>query len=309
MAVQVAAVFVDGVVLGDATATTLDLALQSDGDDDPFVFLLFLFLGGLFAIYWGWTRYRRYMLVRDTPTANVRSMPVGRVELEGRARVADRPLDAPFTDEECLFADWRVEEYRYDPEDETHEWVTIASGQQAAPFFLEDDTGHVLIKADEDADFDLSGDNRRTVTVGGSESPPPVVASFIEAERSDTDLTEYLGDAFGGVAEVFTDDGRIGHSSNRRRYTQKVLPVGETVYVFGSARPVPVEEVPTRRAGANEDLLAVEADGGTDLFLISDREEERLQDYYSTMAPVAIVGGLLASAVGLYFLLSWYVFA
>jgi hypothetical protein len=92
--------------------------LQSNGGDDPFLFFLALFAGGLFAIYWGWRRYRRYTLIRDTPTATVRSMAVGRTELEGRAQPASETFSAPFTDEDCLYADWQVEEYRYDHDDD-----------------------------------------------------------------------------------------------------------------------------------------------------------------------------------------------
>ena len=302
----IAAVADRGVAAGVAAVGPI---LQSNGDDDPFVFLLFMFAGGLFAIYWGWTRYRRYTLIRDTPTAKARSMAVGRTEIEGTATVADDAFSAPFTDEECLYADWEVEEYRYDPDDNDHDWVQIASGELRTDFYVEDETGRVLVKADEGADFDLSDDNRTSITVGGSESPPAPVAAFIEAERGDTDLTNVLGGAVGSLAEVFTDDGRIGHSGNRRRYIQNLLLVGEPTYVFGSAQPVPVEEIPDREAGANEDLLAIEADGGTGMFLVSDRKEESLMDYYSTMAPLAIVGGLASSAIGLYFILSWYVFA
>lgn len=279
------------------------------GGDDPFLLFVGLFLGGLYAIYWGWTRYRRYRLVRDTPTAKARSVAVGRAELEGRARPADGALSAPFSEEACLYADWEIEEYRYDADDNRHEWVTIADGELTVPFYLEDDTGRILVEADRGADFDLSDDYRTEYTVGGTESPPAAIAAFIEAERGDVDLTTVLGDAVGSVAEVFTDDGRIGHSSNRRRYTQTILPAGEPIYVFGSAQPVPVSAVPDRDAGANEDLLAVRADGGTGLFLVSDRPEEHLQSHYKRMAPIAIVGGLAASAIGLYFLLSWYVFA
>jgi hypothetical protein len=285
------------------------LPVQSGSGDDPFLLFAGLFVGGLFAVYWGWTRYRRYQLVRDTPTATVRSVAVGRAELEGQARPAERALSAPFSEAACLYADWEVEEYRYDADDDRHEWVTIASGQLTTPFFLEDETGQILIKADEGADFDLTDDHRSVWTVDGAGSPPPAIESFIEAERGDVELTNVLGDAAGSIAEVFTDDGQIGHSSNRRRYTQTILPTDEHTYVLGSAQPVPVSVVPDRDAGANEDLLAIEADGGTDLFLVSDRNEERLQTHYKRMAPIAIVGGLAASAIGLYFILSWYVFA
>lgn len=288
--------------------TAMDaLPVAQAADDDVLVLFLIMFGGGLFAIYWGWTRYRRYTLVRDTPTASVRSMPVGRVELEGTARVAERALDAPFTDEQCLYADWHVEEYRYDPDDNDHDWVTIASGTLATPFFLEDDTGRVLVKADEGADFDLTGDHATTVRVGGSETPPPAVAEFVGNDSDDWDLGAFIDNPGGAIADALAGGGRIGHSSNRRRYVQTLLPVDDSVYVFGSAEPVPPSEVPDRDAGANEDLLAVVADGPTGLFLISDRKEGAIESYYSKMAPLAIVGGLTASAVGLYFILEWWI--
>lgn len=295
--------------LGFVTAVAGLPVAQTSSDGEAFAFFLVVFGGGLFAIYWGWTRYRRYTLVRDTPTASVRSMPVGRVELEGRARVAERALDAPFTDEQCLYADWHVEEYRYDPDDNDHDWVTIASGSLATPFFLEDDTGRVLVKADESADFDLTDDHSTTVRVGGSETPPPAVAEFVGDDSADWDLAEFLGNPTGAIADALGGGGTIGHSSNRRRYVQTLLPVDEPVYVFGSAEPVPVSEVPDRDAGENEDLLAVVADGPTGLFLVSDRKEGALESYYSKMAPLAILGGLAASAVGLYFILDLWVLA
>lgn len=281
--------------------------VAQSGDDDPFFFFVVMFGGGLVAIYWGWTRYRRYTLVRDTPTAKARSMPVGRVELEGRARVAEAPLQAPFTDEDCLYADWRVEEYRYDANDKDRDWVTIASGTLATPFFLEDDTGRVLVKGDEDADFELTDACETTVRVGGSETPPPAIAAFIGDDRDDWDLSDLLSDPAAALGDAFDADGTIGHTSNRRRYVQRILPVDEPIYVFGGAHPVPPAEVPDRDPGANEDLLAVGPDGATDLFLISNRPEAVLESRYKWTAPIAIVGGLALSAVGLYFILEWYV--
>lgn len=294
-------------------ATALDavpVLQSSSSDDDPFFFIVAGFVGGLFAIYWGWTRYRRYMLVRDTPTEKIRSMAVGRTELEGTARVDGTPLDAPFTDEDCVFATWTIKEYRYDPEEEEHEWQTIASGEDAIDFYLEDDTGRVLVRAGQrDADIDLSNDHKRTIRVDGHESPPPEVQEFIYGDREDWNLSDLLDNPMNAITDAISSDGTVGSSSNDRRYIQTILPVDHHVYLFGSAQPRPVEEATDREMGSNEDLLEMVPDGGTGLFLISDRKEEKLMDYYSKMAPLAIVGGLGVSAVALYFLLSWYIMA
>ncbi|MEF8853886.1 MAG: GIDE domain-containing protein [Haloarculaceae archaeon] len=289
---------------------TLPVLQSSSSEDDPFFLIAAGFVGGLVAIYWGWRRYRRYMLVRDTPTEKVRSMAVGRTELEGTVRVDEPPLDAPFTGEDCVFATWSIGEYRDDPNDDDHEWQTIASGEDAIDFHLEDDTGRVLVRTGErDADVDLSNDHERTIHVDGHERPPPPVQEFIHGDREDWNLSELLDNPVDAITDVVSSEGTVGSSSNDRRYIQTILPVDHHVYLFGSAQPRPVDEAADRELGANEDLLEMVPDSGTGLFLVSDRKEEKLTDYYSTMALLAIVGGLAVSAVGLYFLLSWYIMA
>lgn len=284
--------------------------LQSEGGDDPFPILAIGFIGGLVAIYWGWTRYRRYTLIRDTPTARVRSMAVGRTELEGTGRVAETAISAPFTDDPCLFTSWRIEEYQYDHDDNEHEWVTIGSGRDAVDFYLEDDTGRVLVRAgSHEVDFDLSDQHQRTISVGGSERPPPAVREFLANKRSDWDLGDFMDDPVAALGDVVKGGGfgSTGSTSNKRRYIQTVLPVDHHVYLFGNAQPRPVAEASDRRMGANEDLLEMVPDDATGLFLISDRKEGTLTEHYSRIAPVAMFGGLAVSAVSLYFLLSWYI--
>ncbi|MHB9286146.1 hypothetical protein ACKVMT_03800 [Halobacteriales archaeon Cl-PHB] len=306
-------------MLGVATGTGLtdplaSVVLASENEAELFFYLLVGFGAGLLAIYWGWNRYERYSLIRNTPTSKVRSMAVGRTELHGTATPVDAPLGAPFSNEPCLYADWSVEEYRHDPNDDGKDWQTIAQGELATPFFLEDGTGRVLVHASEDTDFDLSDANETTVTATGRRDTPAVITEFVETARtgtgdSDWGLDDLAANPLDTIRATFEGDGRIGHSSNRRRYRQNVLPVESAVYVLGYARSRDVTEVPDRVAGANEDLLVVERDTSTDLFLVSDRTEAGLTDYYSTMAPVAIGGGLLVSTASLYFLLSWYLLA
>jgi len=75
------------------TEIASDTALQSDGIGELLVLLPAGFMFGLYLIYKGTDKYRKYALVRNTATERIRSMALGRTELEGVARPAEKVLD------------------------------------------------------------------------------------------------------------------------------------------------------------------------------------------------------------------------
>jgi len=281
-------------------AGTVDtLVAQSSNDGDSVLALIAGFFIGLYLVYDGFGKWKTKRLIQDTPTEKVRSMAVGRTELEGVARNDGRTIEAPFTDEECLHVDWEIEEWRKDPDDDDYEWQTIASGEQSVPFQLDDGTGEVHVRAREgDATFEISGENQTRFTTGESESPPREVREFIERHDRDDDGTSVFGDPIDGLTDLFDSDV-IGHSNRRRRYTQRVLPDESEVYVLGSAVP---RGDGGGTAGGQADLLEMTRDE-LDTLLVSDRSEEGLTSYYGRRGPLEIVGGIALSAVCLAFLL------
>ncbi|AGN00825.1 LemA domain-containing protein [Salinarchaeum sp. Harcht-Bsk1] len=303
-------------LLVDATAaSTWVLQSGSEGSDDGelFLFLLIGFLGGLYLIYDGFDTWQLSRLVQDTPTSKVRSMSVGRVELEGTAHKRDASVTPPIADEECLYVDWKAEkrERRVDDDGNVHyEWVTIASGERTLAFDLEDDTGSVLIRADhDDPEFDINRDgHRREHTYHSGESAPDEVRRFVRAKgdpaavattpAASEEADGFLDDVADFASDLATDS--LDDTGNRRRYSENVLPVGSHVYVFGSAEPREGATMETSEA----DLLAVSRDPGSDEFLVSDSTEEKLQDSYGTWGPIEVGGGLLLSA-GCLFVLLW----
>ncbi len=283
-----------------ALAGTLDAILvQSSNDGDSGAALFVGFLIGLYLVYDGFGKWKTKRLIQDTPTEKVRSMAVGRTELAGVARSDGETIEAPFTDEECLYVDWEIEEWRKDPDEADHEWQTIASGTRTVPFDLDDGTGEVLVRAREgNATFEISDENQTRFTTDRSESPPAEVREFIERHDRNDDGTSVFGDASDGLGDLIDGDA-IGYSNRRRRYTQRVLPDESEVYVLGSA-------VPRETGGGMEtgqaDLLEMTRDE-LDKFLVSDRTEEELERYYGKRGPLQIVGGIGLSAVCLALLL------
>ena len=92
----------------------------------------------------GLTAFWRLRLIRDTPTARVRSAPQGYVELAGSALPARELLRARLTGTPCCWYRWRIQERRRSGRNDR--WVTLERGDAEAPFLLEDATGRCLVE-------------------------------------------------------------------------------------------------------------------------------------------------------------------
>jgi len=116
-------------------------------------------LGLLFL--WGSLRLRRKRrLIDDLPTAKTQGVFIGLVELKGTAE-AEAPLTAFFSSQRCVHYRYRVDEHWSRTVTETYTdskgqsqtrtkresgWTTVADGGETADFYLQDDTGAVLVR-------------------------------------------------------------------------------------------------------------------------------------------------------------------
>lgn len=97
----------------------------------------FLMFGYAFVLFY----YRR--MVENTPTSKIRSLSMGMVELSGKTRRC-YDLRSSATKTNCVY--YRCRYYRFEKSGDTSRWVKtrdVSSG--AIPFYLEDDTGRVLV--------------------------------------------------------------------------------------------------------------------------------------------------------------------
>ncbi|MCI0546188.1 MAG: hypothetical protein L0027_02775, partial [Candidatus Rokubacteria bacterium] len=126
---------------------------------DPSIAMLVGVGAGLVCFLHGFRAWRRLRLIEDTPTAKVRSMALGRVELEGRAE-AKTELEAPLTGLPCVFFRYEIEEERRSRR--YRRWSTVGRGDSRAQgFYLADETGRVLVEA-TGAELHLACDWRAT---------------------------------------------------------------------------------------------------------------------------------------------------
>lgn len=76
------------------------------GGPGPALLLLGGLAGGCVLFGRGFVLWRRKRLIEDTPTARIRSMPLGRVEVFGRAE-EKTALEAPLTGTRCVYYRYR----------------------------------------------------------------------------------------------------------------------------------------------------------------------------------------------------------
>lgn len=113
-------------------------------------FLEFWFWSGALAIavisafFASFRFFRHARLMEDIPTARVRSAPQGYVELLGTARLMDGPpIVCPLSGTPCLWWNYHVQK-KVRSGKNTH-WRTVSKGQSEDLFWLEDDTGRVVV--------------------------------------------------------------------------------------------------------------------------------------------------------------------
>jgi ribosomal protein L24E len=88
--------------------------------------------------------------------------------------------DQPFTDGQCVYAEYEVREYREYPNDDDRddEWKTVETGSFATAFEVEDNTGRMLVDPNGETLYEISDRNETLVKVGKN-STPPVTRSWL----------------------------------------------------------------------------------------------------------------------------------
>ena len=213
--------------------------------DATLLFLVLGVMGGMGLSIYGFVVNNRKRLMESIPTSPVRSLAVGLVEVSGRALPERGLLRAPFSGLPCVLYSYTVEERRESGKDVR--WETIAKGTSSDPFFMQDETGKVLV-VPFDAQLILP-DNR-------------------------TSRNNWLGSLPGetilGLARLgISVDGWLGEKTIR--CSEACILPDETVYVLGTAQ----ENKGAAESTENSARLYIGSSRDNE-FIISDRSEKEL---------------------------------
>jgi len=250
---------------------------------------------GLLMLYGGVVQYRKRRVIRDTPTSKVRSLALGPVEIQGKPEKYEESFESPFSGDECVMYVYSVEVYSSGGPNSSGGWSTVEAGIKAAPFYVNDGTGRVLVDPD------------------GAEKEPPVTNSYEYTDEEENEaIRRFMSESdslfenttdvgITGMAELATGtDLRMGDtdivgSGRKRRYKESYLPLdSETeVYVFGRAMGREGVSSPE-----NPENIVISRTEETPLFKISGSSEKENISDTSNLARNGAVFGFIFTVVG-----------
>ncbi len=154
------------------------LLFRSSNPAGFFVWCVVGLCAGIYLFIQGFRLLQRRHLILDTPVSKIRSASMGMVELSGLA-VGPHTMVAPITARPCYY--YRTVVWEWKQSGKNKQWVKVAAECMHVPFFLDDNTGKVMVDP-RGADLDLHRDFQQEFCDGFftiKEEAPPNVHSFL----------------------------------------------------------------------------------------------------------------------------------
>ncbi len=265
------------------------------------------FGAGLFWFFQGFKVYRKYRVLADTPEMPIHSIPMGLVEIHGKAK-GEQLIPSPVTKTPCFH--YKVDIERWVRDKRGGHWSSAKGDSNGVRFYLEDGSGKVLVDA-RGAELDLIQTTRRDTGAGlslsglfGHSGSGPATGALV----SNSELVAYAESVVSGTSSFSLDAGSLlsglmrggltmgTGSSNRFRLTEYCILPDHWYDVTGTCT-----ENPQPKDDHDHNLIVKGQNEPT--FLISWRSEKDLESRLRSRAMLHIFGGAALSVAALAFLL------
>ena len=161
------------------------LALYRSSNDGIFLSVVGAF-AGVYLFYRGFRLLQRKRLILDTPSSKIRSAAMGLVEINGLA-AGPYTMLAPITGAPCYY--FRTIAWQWRQRGKNSQWEKVADESLHVPFFLDDNTGRVLVDP-QGAEMDIHRDYHdefSTALFSSSLEIPANVSTFLARHGVSTD--------------------------------------------------------------------------------------------------------------------------
>lgn len=265
------------------------------------------FFAGLALFAWGFWVFRKYRILADMPRSMIGSMPMGLVQIHGKAK-GDVTIVSPISKTQCLF--YRVNVSMSSSGKDTDRSLNSRGTETGgSPFYLQDQTGKVLVDARE-AELDVVCTADRTVRGGhgstmrralfGEGDPLLSPSNKVTDYELETYAIEVLGardeswNPLAFLKEISPDhDPDSGRAGSYRYHLKEYCIVPDRWYDASGTctwNPQPLDETDRHMIakGKNEPIM-----------LISDKSEKGVEQALKNRALMYIIGGGILAVIGL----------
>jgi len=248
----------------------MDFASLMSEDITMTIGVLSVFIGlAVFVI--GFIFFRKKRFIENIPTSKIRSIAMGLVEIFGQViPIKERTFKSPFTDKECVYYQFTIEEYR--SSGKNSHWVTIKKGEQRGLFYLKDDTGRVMIDPtgatiEARKDFEYQS--------GFGKDPPEQVIRFLNANN-------------------LSHEGFFGLNKTMR-YRETIIIPDDTVYIMGTAGENYFNKV---RTEDHVDSIIIKKGKYEKEYYISDKSEKQILKNFALLTYIMWCFGMMLIIIG-----------
>jgi hypothetical protein len=161
-----------------ASKLILSALVVRSQDIRPIVWCVIGLCAGIYIFFSGFRILQRRKLILNTPVSKIRSAAMGMVELSGLA-VGPYTLLAPITQRPSYY--YRTIVWEWKRQGRSSKWVKVAAECMHVPFFLDDNTGKVMVDP-RSAELDLHRDFQQEFCdsfFSFKQEAPPNVHSFL----------------------------------------------------------------------------------------------------------------------------------
>ncbi|MAF36807.1 hypothetical protein CL622_06850 [archaeon] len=230
--------------------------------------LVFLGIGG-YLFFNSFTHHKKKRIIESTPTSKIRSLAMGRVEVNGNPYPSDKIITAPFSGTKCSYCKWTIEEYRR--QGKNSHWVVLKHGSIGRYFYVQDDTGSVLVD-----------------TAGAKMDIPETFKTY---SRNDN-IIKFL------QRQNINHKGFFG-LHKKMRFTEEVLSKETGIYVMGHAGDNPFVEDGTSHKNEIDIMIHKKK---KEPFYISNKHEKDILRGLKLRVNGGFLGGGALIVFGLYLL-------
>jgi len=248
----------------------MDFAFLMSEDIIMTIGVLSVFIG-LAVICIGFIFFRKKRLIENIPTSKIRSIAMGLVEIFGQViPIKERILKSPFTDKECVYYQFTIEEYR--SSGKNSQWVTIKKGEQRDLFYLKDDTGKVMI---DPTGATIEARKNFEYQSGLGKDPPEQVIRFLTVNN-------------------LAHEGFFGLNKTMRYHETIIIP-DDTLYIMGTAGENPFNKEVT---GNHVDSIIIQKGKYEKHYYISDKSEKQILKNLTLLTYVMWGFGMVLIIIG-----------